>query len=93
MLADEVEDARPLSERDTQRLSRKYALTARDGNPLITSIVLTGEEFILSSLPAQTIETLVERPLPSLQEPVAPAAPARKGRAKAAEEKVEPTLG
>jgi hypothetical protein len=93
VLADEIEDARPLSERDTQRLSRKYALKARDGNPLITSVVLTGEEFILSSLPAQTIETLVERPLPSLQEPVAAPAPSRKIRPKAPEAKVEPTLG
>jgi hypothetical protein len=89
VLADEIEDARPLSERDTQRLSRKYALKARDGNPLITSVVLTGEEFILSSLPAETIETLVERPLPSLNVEK----PAKKGKAKPSADKVEPALG
>jgi hypothetical protein len=67
VLADEIEDARPLSEKELARLSRKYAMKARNGEALITSIVLTGDEFILSSLPAQAIETLVERPLPSLQ--------------------------
>lgn len=87
VLADEVEDARTLSEKELARLSRKYALKARNGEPLITSVVLTGEEFILSSLPAQKIETLVERPLPSLQaEPV----PAKPKKAKAAQDSTEP---
>ncbi len=67
VLADEVEDARALSEKELARLSRKYALKARNGEPLITSVVLTGDEFILSSLPAQAIETMVQRPLPSAQ--------------------------
>lgn len=65
MLADEIEDARALSERELSRLSRKYSVTARNGEPLITSIVLTGGDLVLSSLSAQAIETLVERPLPS----------------------------
>jgi hypothetical protein len=67
VLADEVADARPLSERELQRLSRKYQLTAKNGEPLITSIVLSEDEFILSSLSAQAIETMVQRPLPSAQ--------------------------
>jgi hypothetical protein len=66
VLADEIEDARPLSERELARLSRKYALKARTGEALTTSIVLTGGEFILSSRSAEAIEALVERPLPSL---------------------------
>lgn len=89
VLADEVVDASPLSDRQLNRLSRKYALTARNGEALITSITLTGDEFILSSLPAEQIEALVERPLPSLNVEK----PARKGKTKAAAAKVEPALG
>jgi len=72
VLADEIVDAKPLSERDTSRLSRKYTLTARNGDPLITSIVLSDDEFILSSLSAETIGKMVERPLPALQAPAKP---------------------
>lgn len=89
VLADEIVDACPLSDKQINRLSRKYALTARSGEALITSITLTDDEFILSSLPAQQIEALVERPLPSLniEQPV------RKGKSKPAAAKAEPALG
>jgi hypothetical protein len=64
VLADEVVDAKPLSERKLKRLSRKYELAARNGEALITSLALTGDEFILSSLPAQQFGLLVERRFP-----------------------------
>lgn len=89
VLADEVVDARPLSERELKRLSRKYELTAKNGEALVTSIALTEEEFILSSLPAEQIEALVERPLPSLNAQK----PAKKAKAKPSAEKAEPVLG
>jgi hypothetical protein len=71
LLADEIIDARDLSEVELINLSRKYNLRSNEDGDLVTSITLRSGDLIMSSLSATEIATRIKRPLVS-----APAAPA-----------------
>ncbi len=51
------------------RLSLKYSLNSESGDALITSVVLTGGELILSPILAEALAKRLKRPLPSAYGP------------------------
>lgn len=71
LLADEIVDARDLSEAELTNLSRKYNLRSSEDGDLVTSITLRSGDLIMSSFSAAEIATRIKRPLAS-----APGAPA-----------------
>jgi hypothetical protein len=70
LLADEIVDARDLSETELANLSRKYNLRSNEDGDLVTSITLRSGDLIMSSFSAAEIAARIKRPLAS-----APAAP------------------
>lgn len=70
LLADEIVDARDLSEAELANLSRKYNLRSGEDGDLATSITLRSGDLIMSSFSAAEIATRIKRPLAS-----APAVP------------------
>lgn len=75
LLADEIVDARDLSEAELENLARKYNLRSSVDGDLVTSITLRSGDLIMSSFSASEIAARIKRPLASAK-PGATAPPA-----------------